>query len=97
MSEPDKATKNMTLRLDHELAARVEALAEIESIPVTQVIRLALSSHIEHRKRDPDFQSKLQRQLARQAEIEQMFAVDDERADSAGQPNSRVDGRPQCR
>jgi predicted transcriptional regulator len=73
----------MTLRLDHELAARVEALAEIESIPVTQVIRSALSSHIEQRKRDPDFRSKLQRQLARQAEIEEMFAVDDTEGDGA--------------
>lgn len=75
MSETERATKNMTLRLDPELAARVEALAEIESLPVAQVVRSALSSHIERRKREPDFRAKLQLQLARQAEIEQMFAV----------------------
>jgi predicted transcriptional regulator len=86
LTEDEKATKNMTLRLDRELAARVEALAEIESIPVTQVIRSALSSHLEQRKRDPDFQSKLQRQLARQAQIERMFAVD-EGAESGADPS----------
>ncbi len=78
MSEIERVTKNMTLRLDPELAARVEALAEIESLPVAQVIRSALSSHIERRKRDPDFQAKLQLRLARQLEIEQMFATVDD-------------------
>jgi predicted transcriptional regulator len=67
----------MTLRLDPELAARVEALAEIESLPVAQVIRSALTSHIEHRKREPDFRAKLQVQLARKADVEQMFSIAD--------------------
>jgi predicted transcriptional regulator len=70
------STKNMTLRLDPELAARVEALAEIESIPMAQVVRDALSSHVERRKREPEFQNKLKIQLARQSEIERMFHDD---------------------
>jgi predicted transcriptional regulator len=68
----------MTLRLEPELAARVEALAEIESLPVAQVIRSALSSHIERRKLEPDFQAKLTRQLARKADIEEMFSIKDD-------------------
>ena len=76
MTESEKPTKNMTLRLDEGLAARVEALAEIESLSVTQVIREALTLHIERRKGDPDFRSKLQVRLSRQMEIEQMFALD---------------------
>jgi predicted transcriptional regulator len=68
--------KNMTLRLDPELAARVEALAEIESIPMAQVVRDALSSHVERRKREPEFQEKLKIQLVRQAQIERMFLDD---------------------
>lgn len=85
MSDIERATKNMTLRLDPELAARVEALAEIESLPVAQVVRSALSSHIEQRKRDPDFRAKLQLQLARRAQIEEMFAVADSSA-TEGKP-----------
>ena len=77
LNEAEKSTKNMTLRLEPELAARVEALAEIESLPVAQVIRSALSSHIERRKLEPDFQEKLSRKLARQADIEEMFSIED--------------------
>jgi predicted transcriptional regulator len=75
MTEAEKSTKNMTLRLDPDLAAKVEALAEIESLPVAQVIRSALSSHIERRKHEPEFQAKLSQQLARQSDIEQMFSI----------------------
>lgn len=82
LTDAEKSTKNMTLRLDPELAARVEALAEVESLPVAQIIRSALSSHIERRKREPEFQAKLQQQLARQADIENMFSLEDDPLDS---------------
>jgi predicted transcriptional regulator len=82
VAEAEKPTKNMTLRLDPELAARVEALAEVESLPVAQVIRSALSAHIERRKNEPEFQAKLQQQLARQADIEAMFAVEGDPTES---------------
>lgn len=71
----------MTLRLEPELAARVEALAEIESIPVAQVVRSALSAHIERRKFEPDFQAKLSQQLARVSEMGEMFSVQEESAE----------------
>jgi predicted transcriptional regulator len=64
----------MTLRLDPELATRVEALAEIEELPIAEVIRSALKEHIEQRKQDSEFQSKLRRRLARQAQISELFS-----------------------
>jgi len=76
VSEVPVSPKSMTLRLDRELAARVEALAEIESIPIAQVVREALNSHVERRKTEPEFKSKLKIQLARRDEIERMFRDD---------------------
>ena len=76
MGDDDKATKNLTLRLDQALAERVEALAAIESISIAQVIRSALAEHIERRRQQPEFQSKLRIQLARQAEIGEMFSLE---------------------
>jgi predicted DNA-binding protein len=41
--------KAMTLRLDTETAEQLEALAQVEGVPVSEVVREALARHIEQR------------------------------------------------
>lgn len=67
-------TKNMTLRLDEPLAENVQAIAEVEGSTVSDVIRDALTEHVERRRSDPDFQKLLKRNLERHAQLLSMLA-----------------------
>jgi predicted transcriptional regulator len=67
-------TKNMTLRLDEPLAENVQAIAEVEGSTVSDVIRDALSEHVERRRADPEFQKQLKRNLERHAQLLSMLA-----------------------
>ena len=67
-------TKSMTLRIDEALAERVRTIAEVEDTTVSEVIRDALAEHVERRRRDPEFQTMLQRNLRRQEELLSMLA-----------------------
>jgi Arc/MetJ-type ribon-helix-helix transcriptional regulator len=71
---PPRNTKNMTLRLDEPLAGQVRAIAEVEVSTVSDVIRDALTEHIERRRADPHFQKLLKRNLERHAELLSMLA-----------------------
>lgn len=51
--------KTMSLRLDSEKAAEIEAIARTEGVSISDAVRDAIDSHIEMRKNDKDFQSKL--------------------------------------
>ena len=44
--------KAMTLRLDDDLAAELEAIARIENVPIAEEVRLALASHVAARRRE---------------------------------------------
>ena len=46
-------------RLDPEQAAELEAVAEVEGVPVAEAIRNAIAEHIEARRRDEAFQARL--------------------------------------
>lgn len=48
-------TKSMTVRLDDDLAERLEEVALVDGIAQAEVLRLALTSHIERRCNDPGF------------------------------------------
>jgi Ribbon-helix-helix protein, copG family len=74
MSSQDAGTKNMTLRLDVELAERVQALADVEGQSVAEVVREAIAAHVERRRRDPQFQKLLQDNLDRHARLLKMLA-----------------------
>lgn len=70
-----KSTKAMTIRLSEEQAEALETVADVEDRAVSDVIRAAITEHIESCRRDPKFQEGLQarlnrtrRLLARQAE-----------------------------
>lgn len=71
---PQGDTKSMTLRLDESAAEKVRTIAEVEDSTVSDVIRDALVEHIERRRRDPDFQTMLRRNLRRHEELLSMLA-----------------------
>ena len=66
--------KSMTLRLEEPLAARVQTIAEVEGTTVSDVIRDALADHVERRRRDPEFQAMLKRNLRRHKELLDLLA-----------------------
>ena len=71
---PQGEIKNMTLRIDENLAERVRTIAEVEETTVSDVIRDALAEHVERRRRDPEFQAMLERNLRRHQELLSMLA-----------------------
>lgn len=66
--------KNMTLRMDESLADSVQAIAEVEGTTATDVIRTAISEHVDRRKADPEFQKMLKRNMERHAQLLGMLA-----------------------
>jgi predicted transcriptional regulator len=69
-------TKNMVLRLDPELAERLEAVAEVEGRSVSDVVREAISTLVTARQRDKKFIQLLEDNLARHQRILQMLRDD---------------------
>ncbi len=67
-------TKNLTLRIDRTLVDQARTVAEVEGLTVSDVIRAALTEHVERRRRDPDFQASLRRNLERHQELLNMLA-----------------------
>ena len=66
--------KNMTLRMDETLADSVQAIAEVEGTTATDVIRTAISEHVDRRKADPEFKKMLKRNMERHAQLLSMLA-----------------------
>jgi len=60
-----KPAKAMTIRLSAEQAEALEAVAAVESRPISEVIRAAIAEHIDGRKKDPAFQEGLKDRLDR--------------------------------
>ena len=58
----DVMTKNLTVRLDDELAADTAALARAEGQSVNEVVKTALREAVERRQKDPAFR-RLVRQI----------------------------------
>lgn len=69
-------TKNMVLRLDPELAQRLEAVAEVEGRSVSDVVREAITTLVAARQRDRKFIQLLEDNLARHQRILQMLRDD---------------------
>ena len=65
--EGDKreGTKNMVLRLDPELAERVQLVAEVEGRSVSDVVREAIAEAVERRRGDERFIRLLEEHLRR--------------------------------
>lgn len=60
-----KAPKAMTIRLSQEQAEELEMVASVENLPVSEVIRAAISEHINSRKQDDDFRKSLRQRIER--------------------------------
>lgn len=58
-----KPAKAMTVRLSEDQAQALETFASVENRPVSDVIRAAIATHIEARRRDPDFQAGLKERI----------------------------------
>lgn len=69
-------TKNLTLRIDRALADQARTVADVEGSTVSDVIRDALTEHVERRRRNPEFQALLRRNLERHQELLNMLAND---------------------
>ncbi|MEK6273429.1 MAG: hypothetical protein AABM42_12435 [Actinomycetota bacterium] len=54
-------TKTLTLRLAAEKAAELEAVAKADEMHVSEAVREAIDRHIQDRRTDKEFQSRLQR------------------------------------
>ena len=52
-------TKNLLLRLDPSLAEQLQAVADIEERPVSEVVREAIRTLVDQRRADADFQVRL--------------------------------------
>ena len=59
-----KQAKAMTIRLSEEQALALETVASVEKMPISDVVRAAISSHIETRRQDPVFQSGLKDRIS---------------------------------
>jgi predicted transcriptional regulator len=60
-----KPVKAMTIRLSAEQAEELETVADVEARPVSEVIRAAITEHIDKRKKDPGFQDGLKDRINR--------------------------------
>jgi predicted transcriptional regulator len=59
------STKNLLLRLDPGLAARLQAVADVEGRSVSDVVREAITALVEQRRTDRRFLRLLDENLAR--------------------------------
>ncbi len=59
------STKNLLLRLDPELAGRLQIVADIEGRPVSDVVREAIATLVEQRRGDERFLRLLEENLDR--------------------------------
>jgi len=62
-------TKNMVLRLDPGLAEQLQAVAEAEGRPVSDVVREAIAALVEQRRGDKKFLRLLEENLARHERV----------------------------
>jgi predicted transcriptional regulator len=59
-----KAAKAMTVRLSEDQAQALETVSSVENLPVSDIIRAAIETHIKARKQDPEFQAGLRERIS---------------------------------
>jgi predicted transcriptional regulator len=67
-------TKNLTVRLDDDLAADAEALARAEGRSMNETVKLALAEAVERRRRDPEFKARVRRIIEQDRELLERLA-----------------------
>lgn len=58
-----KAGKAMTIRLSVEQAQELETVATVDDLAIVEVVRAAISEHVESRKKDASFQESLRSRI----------------------------------
>lgn len=66
--------KNLTIRLDDELAADTEALARAEGQSLNETVKTALKEAVERRRNDPKFKARLRQIIAQDRELLERLA-----------------------
>lgn len=66
--------KNLTVRLDDDLAADTEALARAEGKSLNETVKLALSEAVERRRSDPEFTDRVRRIIEQDRELLERLA-----------------------
>lgn len=66
--------KNLTVRLDEELAADTEALARVEGKSLNETVKEALKEAVERRRQDPEFRARLRGIIDQDRELLQRLA-----------------------
>jgi len=59
----------MTIRLSADQAEALETVATVDQQAVAEVIRAAITEHVENRRKDPHFQEELRERLARAQQL----------------------------
>jgi predicted transcriptional regulator len=72
-----EATKNILLRLDPELAERLQTVASVEGRSVSDVAREAIATLVDRRRQDTRFSRLLEENLARHEESLRRLRGDD--------------------
>jgi predicted transcriptional regulator len=67
-------TKNLTVRLDEQLAADTEAIARAEGKSLNETVKQALVEAVERRRKDPEFKKRLRRIIQEDRELLERLA-----------------------
>jgi predicted DNA-binding protein len=70
------STKNLLLRLDPDLAGRLQTVADVEGRPVSDVVREAIATLVEQRRSDERFLRLLEDNLARHRQALELLRDD---------------------
>ena len=70
------STRNLLLRLDPDLAERLQTVAEVEGRSVSDVIREAIAGLVEQRRSDKRFQRLLDDNLVRHGQALELLRDD---------------------
>ena len=66
--------KNLTVRLDDELAADTAALARADGHSLNETVKLALREAVERRQKDPAFRRRIRRIIEEDRELVERLA-----------------------
>ena len=67
-------SKNLTVRLDDDLAADTEALARAEGQSLNETVKRALREAVERRQNDPAFRRRVRQIIEEDRELLERFA-----------------------
>ena len=66
--------KNLTVRLDDELASDTEALARAEGRSLNETVKHALAEAVQRRREDPEFKARVRRIIEEDRELLERLA-----------------------